>query len=124
MEIKLLNNKKGFILTRQPEVVEDKLYITFTNAPESDTAIFEHANDSLSRLLQDSCCEIPENFLIGEIKITVAILNGEINSPKWECEGIKTPKAQDGHILIAANDMHLPEKTVEIQREEQEIQNN
>ena len=39
MEIKLLNNKKGFILTRQPEVVEDKLYISFTNAPENATEI-------------------------------------------------------------------------------------
>lgn len=124
MEIKLLNNKKGFILTRQPEVVEDKLYITFTNAPKNATAIFENANDSLYRLLQDNCCEIPENFLIGEIKITVAILNGEINSPKWECEGIKASKTKDGNILIAPNDMNLPEKMVEIQLEMQEIQNN
>lgn len=124
MEIKLLDNKKGFILTRQPEVVDDSLYITFTGAPENATAIFENGEDSLYKLLRENCCEVPKNFLVGEIKITVAILNGEVNSPKWECEGIKASKTKDGNILIAPNDMNLPEKMVEIQLEMQEIQNN
>ena len=124
MEIKLLNNKKGFILTRQPEVVDDCLYITFTGAPENATAIFENEEDSLYRLLRENCCEVPKNFLVGEIKITIAILDGDIKSSKWECEGIKASKTKDGNILIAPNDMNIPEKIVDVQLEMQEIKDN
>ena len=124
MEIKLLDNKKGFILTRQPEVVDNSLYITFTGAPENATAIFENGKDSLYKLLRENCCEVPKNFLVGEIKITIAILDGDIKSSKWECEGIKTSKISDGNILIAPNDMNIPEKIVDVQLEMQEIKDN
>ena len=41
MEYKLIELvKKGFILTREPEVVTDELIITFTGAPDGATAIF------------------------------------------------------------------------------------
>ena len=44
MEYKLIELvKKGFILTREPEVVTDELIITFTGAPDGATAIFENA---------------------------------------------------------------------------------
>ena len=39
MEYKLLCDKTGVILTRQPELVTDKLFITFTGAPEGATAV-------------------------------------------------------------------------------------
>lgn len=45
MEYKLIELvKKGFILTREPEVVTDELIITFTGAPDGATAIFENAD--------------------------------------------------------------------------------
>ena len=39
MEYKVLDNGTAVILTRQPELVYDELYITFTGAPANATAI-------------------------------------------------------------------------------------
>lgn len=122
MEIKLLDNKKGFILTRQPEIVKDELLITFSGAPEKATAIFESSQDSLYRALSDGCCSVPESFLEGgEIKITVTVLDGTARPPKWTCEGIKATKLKSGSFVVCPNDMDLPQKVVEIQLEMQKI---
>ena len=54
MEYKLLCDKTGVILTRQPELVTDKLFITFTGAPEGATAVFERDDgNSMYRLIAD-----------------------------------------------------------------------
>ncbi len=121
MEYKLLDNGKGFILTRQPEIVQRHLFITFSGAPENATAIFEKADgDSLYRQLQDNTCGLPAHFLDGNIKVSVTVLDGSKNAPQWRCEEIKALKQTNG-VLVCPNDMNIPAQMVEIQLEQQTI---
>lgn len=124
MEYKLLDNGKGLILTRQPEIVQRHLFITFSGAPKNATAIFEKVDgDSLYRQLQDDTCGLPAHFLDGDIKVSVTILDGSSNAPKWRCEEIKAQKQESG-VLVCPNDMNIPIQMVEIQLEQQKINEN
>ncbi len=123
MEYKLLDNGKGLLLTRQPEIVQQHLIITFSGAPENATAIFENGKgDSLYRLLQDNTCSLPARFLEGDIKVSITILDTSQKPPVWHCEEIKTKKQSAG-VLVGPNDMNLPQQVIEIQLEQQEIKN-
>lgn len=107
MEYKLLGNGTGIILTRQPEIVNDELIITFSGSPSGATAIVEINGDSHYCLLHDATCAIPCAKLNGAVKITVALLDGSAKPKKWLCEGIKASKTAAG-VLIAPDDMDLP----------------
>ena len=127
MEYKLLDSKKGFILTREPEIIDKNLYITFTGAPENATVIFESKikGDTLYRELQDGMCCVPARFLgpILEdvIKVTVVVLDGKSNE-KWQCEEIKTGKnISNNTIIVKPNDMNIPLQIVEVLLEQQKI---
>ena len=115
MEYKLLKTqRKGFCLTREPEVVEGELFITFTGAPEDATAIFENAEgDSLYRLLAGGSCAIPADFLRGEISVCVTVLNGSESEPKYVCEGIYT-KTLGGGIVVVPNGLDFPKEIIDV----------
>ena len=98
MEYKLLGNGSAVILTRQPEIVYDELYITFSGAPSDATAIIETSGDSLYRKLSEGTCAVPANKLRGEVKITVAILDGTTPPKRWTCEELKAEALRDGGI--------------------------
>ena len=122
MEYKLLDNGVGVILTRQPEIVEDELYINCANAPANATAIFETMEgDSYYRLLSDGLCSLPVQKIVGEVKVTVALLNGETPPRRWLCEEFKVSIQRNGGALVAPNDMNLPQTVVELRLENQEI---
>lgn len=122
MNIKLLDNSKGVILTRQPEIVYDNLYLSFTGAPQFSTAIFDRNDgESIYRSLEDGQCSVPERFLQGEIKVTVVVFDGTVNPDKWVCEGLKITKQKKGGVLVSPNDMNIPEQMVELQIELQEM---
>ena len=81
----LKKTRKGFVLTRKPEMVDKELIITFSGAPSGATAIFENADgNSLYRLLADRTCVVPADFLVGEIKVTVTIENEKITPTKMQ----------------------------------------
>lgn len=127
MEYKLLDSKKGFILTREPEIIDKNLYITFTGAPENATVIFESKikGDTLYRELQDGMCCVPARFLCpileDVIKVTVVVLDGKSNE-KWQCEEIKTGKnISNDTIIVKPNDMNIPLLIVEVLLEQQKI---
>ncbi len=127
MEYKLLDSKKGFILTREPEIIDKNLYITFTGAPENATVIFESKikGDTLYRELQDGMCCVPARFLCSiledVIKVTVVVLDGKSNE-KWQCEEIKTGKnISNNTIIVKPNDMNIPLQIVEVLLEQQKI---
>lgn len=122
MEYKLLDNGVGVILTRQPEIVEDELFIDFTDAPADATAIFETKGGTpYYRLLSDGLCSLPVKKIIGEVKVTVALLNGETPPRRWLCEEFKVSIQRNGGALVAPNDMNLPQTVVELRLENQEI---
>ena len=122
MEYKLIKSAgKGFILTRQPETVENELFISFTGAPKDATAIFENKNgNSLYRLLEDGLCSVPADFLDGVIHVTVVQLNGAINAEKYHCESIYTTRKQ-GVLFVIPNGIDIPLQIVEILEQLQEI---
>lgn len=127
MEYKLLDSKKGFILTREPEIIDKNLYITFTGAPENATVIFESKikGDTLYRELQDGMCCVPARFLCpileDVIKVTVVVLDGKSNE-KWQCEEIKTGKnISNNTIIVKPNDMNIPLLIVEVLLEQQKM---
>ena len=122
MEYKLLDNGVGVILTRQPEIVEDELFIDFADAPADATAIFEtKGGNSYYRLLSDGLCSLPIKKIVGEVKVTVALLNGETPPRRWLCEEFKVSIQRNGGALVAPNDMNLPQTVVELRLENQEI---
>lgn len=122
MEYKLLDNGTGVILTRQPEIVDDELYIGFAEAPADATAIFEvKGGDSYYRALSDGLCKLPASKLSGEVTVTVALMNGETPLRRWACEEFKAVKQRNGGTLIAPNDMNLPLVVVGLRLEHQEL---
>lgn len=124
MEYKLLCDKTGVILTRQPELVTDKLFITFTGAPEGATAVFERDDgNSMYRLIEGEICSLDAAFLRGTIKCAVAMLNGSVKTQKWLCEGIKTVRIKDVGVIVSPDDVNLQNKLVKIQIEKAALQN-
>lgn len=114
--------RKGFVLTRKPEMVDKELIISFSGAPSGATAIFENADgNSLYRLLADKTCSVPADFLVnGEIKVTVTLLNGKADAEKFTCEPICVER-KNGVILVYPNWLDLPMQIIEIYGELQGV---
>ncbi len=120
MEYKILDNGTAVVLTRQPEMVYDELYIDFSGAPSGATAIFE-SGGSLYRLLNGVTCSVPVDKLNGVVKVTVALLDGSARPRKWTCEELLAEKQKNGGTLISPNDMNLPQRFVELKLENESI---
>lgn len=122
LEYRLLDSvNKGFILTRNPEVISSALIVLFTGSPNDATAIFENERGLfLYRALKDGTCLIPVDFLVGNIKVTVAVLSGSVDAPKYKCESIFTKRVSDG-VLICPNGIDIPMQIIEIFSEIQKI---
>ena len=114
--------RKGFVLTRKPEVVDKELIITFSGAPSGATAIFENADsNSLYRLLADKTCSVPADFLVnGEINVTVTLLTGKADAEKFTCAPICVDR-KNGVILVYPNWLDLPMQIIEIYGELQGV---
>lgn len=113
--------RKGFVLTRKPEIVDKELITTFSGAPPGATAIFENAEgNSLYRLLADRTCVVPADFLVGEIKVTVTMLNGKVDAEKIICEPICVER-KNGIVLVYPNWLDLPMQIIEIYGEIQGV---
>lgn len=116
--------QKGFVLTRKPEMIDKELVITFSGAPSGATAIFDNADGySLYRLLADETCVVPADFLVGEIKVTVTILDGKVDTKKIICEPICIER-KNGVILVYPNWLDLPMQIIEIYSELHGVKDN
>jgi hypothetical protein len=112
---------KGFVITRKPKIVEKEIAISFSGAPPDATAIFENEKGkSLYRLLVDKACTVPVDFLVGEIKVTVTILNGKVDAEKITCEPICAER-KNGVIFVYPNWLDLPMQIIEIYGEIQGV---
>ena len=105
---------KGFILTRKPEFVGKELVISFSGSPAGATAIFENGKgDYLYRLLVDKTCAVPQDFLVGEIKVTVTILDGSKDTGKYRCEPFCAER-KEHLLLVYPNWLDIPTQIVEL----------
>ncbi len=122
IEYKLLDNNTGVILTRQPETAAEELLLSFKGAPEEATAIIETGNGKVYyRKLMGTSCGIATHRFAGDIKITVALLDGSARPRKWICEELKTERLDGGRILVCPNDMNLPDTVTALRIENGEI---
>ena len=122
MQYKIFENGTGVILTRQPDLEQNDLFVEFVDAPLGATAIFETKNgDSFYRVLEDGVCSFPVSRLSGEVKVTLAILDGKTPPHRWICEEFKVSNLKNGGTLIAPNDMNLPQRFVELKLENEVI---
>ena len=112
---------KGFIITRKPEILNDGLIISFKNAPTSATIILRNQKgNSLYRSLIDSSCEIPLDFLKGEISVLLTVLNGKSNTEKYICEPFFVEE-KNGVIMVYPNWLDLPMQIIDIYGELQSV---
>lgn len=114
IKYRLFDNGKGVILTRQAFVHRGDLPLEFENASDEATVIAE-AKDGTSyyRQLSGGKCYIPLDNIEGDVKITVALM-GKTPVTRWSCEEIKIQRLEDGQVLVAPNDMNLPDKVIEL----------
>ena len=121
MIYKIFDNDTGVILSRNPVTVYDDLSVSFSGAPENATAIFDTENASLYRPLTDGACTVPADVLIGAIRVTVVVFDGSACSRRWPCEELFAEKLRDGGTLVFPNDMNLPQRFVELKKENDDI---
>lgn len=116
MRYKLLKNGEGVILSRQPDVVMDELAILFEDAPCGATAIFENeAGESYYRELLDGTCTIP--LLPGVTTVSVTTFEGD--GTRFLCESIVARLLRGGEMLVAPDDMNLPNVVAELRIQNQ-----
>ena len=112
---------KGFLSTRKPEIVDKELIISFFGAPTDVTVIFENANgNSLYRTLTDNTCALPIDFLVGEIRVVITLLNGKSKKLKIVCESI-CAEQKNGTTFVYPNGLDLPMQIIEIYSELQKM---
>lgn len=122
MLYKLLNNFIGIIETREPVLIGNNFSVQFDGAPAGSTAIFERFDgESVYRELVNGCCEIQSEWLIGEIKIVVAILDGTMRQ-RWFCEGVKAVPQLNSQVLIYPYDIDFQGKIAGLQEENAKLQ--
>ena len=118
----LLSNYVGIIKTREPVLIDKIFSVEFDGAPEGSTAIFERSDgESVYRELVNGCCEIQSEWLVGEIKIVVAILDGTMRQ-RWFCEGVKAVPQLNRQVLIYPYDIDFQGKIARLQEENAKLQ--
>ena len=117
MNYKILDNNTAVVLTRQPKLIYNELYVDFLDAPLGATAIFESGGNTMYRLLNGGTCSVPSDKLNGVVKVTVALLDGSTRPCRWTCEELLAEKQKSGGTLISPNDMNLPQRFVELKLE-------
>lgn len=121
MEYRVLNNGTAVILTRQPQVVSDELYVSFSHAPDGATAIFTSGKDAFYRRLSGGCCSIPLQKMVGDVGVVVAQLDDVVHQPRWDCEGLIITRLQSGEYLVAPNDTNFPAEVVRLRLENEKL---
>jgi hypothetical protein len=117
LKYKLLDKGEGILITRQPLLVEEEIYVSFSGTPPNATAIFSTSEASFYRNLVNGGCTAPINKMNGEVSVTVCVLEGSGAGQKWTCEGLKCDKHKDGGTVLFPNDMNIPEKFAKIEIE-------
>lgn len=117
LKYKLLDSGEGILITRQPKLIPEEVYVSFSGAPPDATAIFKTSEDSFYRNLTNGGCTAPINRMNGEVSVTVCVLNGTGTAPKWTCEGIVCEKHKHGGTLVFPNDMNIPQRFADIKIE-------
>ena len=67
------------------------------------------------REIKSGLCDLPlRRFDSGSVSLTVAVLNGDTGSPRWQCEEMKLQRLDENNILVLPNDADLPSVVSEL----------
>ena len=119
MRVKLLDNGTGVIITRQPFITHEDEVIEFEGHPEKSVVIYERGVTQYYRKIRNGKAELPFAILDGVIKISVAVISA--SGVKWTCEEIIADVLENGGVLIAPNDMNLPQAVVDLKLENEAL---
>ena len=122
MEIryKLLGDGSGIILTRRADVSSEELSVFFDGAPDGATAIFQNERgNTYYRELSNGSCTAPVSNMLGATAVSVAVLNE--GGSRFFCEGIFARALKNGEILVAPDDMNLPDVVASLRVENQAL---
>ena len=112
---KLLNDGQGVILTRQPDVLEGDLVVTFSGAPAGAVALFKAGGTTCYRELEaGGSCLVPRRILNGTIQVSVTCYNGTVTPQRWKCENLIASALPNGTVILAPDDNNLPLEVVNV----------
>ena len=120
---KLLGNNKGVILTRNPQVTERNVNISFKNAPSNALAVleFDSGREVYKPLLEGECSVALPPQSEGSMKVAVIINNGTVNPRKWICEQMQFCRTPKGEVIVSPNDFNLPQEFVDLKLENESL---
>jgi hypothetical protein len=121
IKIKLLNNGKAVILTRQPIVVYNELCLSASEAPQNTSLSVRTPTTSLYRELSGGECVLPASKLNGVLSLYFTVVDDSVPLKKWYCEEMKAERLKDGGVLICPNDFNLPQAVADLLVENDEI---
>ena len=121
MVYKLLDNNTAILITRHPKLVHKELNFEFLCAPEDATAVIDISGNLIYRNLKKGKITIPSSKLRGNIKMTIAILNGTVTPKSWTCDVLKVDLLQDGSVLVYPDDLNLQQIIVDLRLENEDI---
>ena len=119
MRVRLLDNGTGVILSRQPFITHEDEIIEFENAPLNSVVIYEKNGLQFYREIKDGRAVFPFSIMDGIIKISVSIIISAANM--WICEEIRADHLENGGVLVAPNDMNLPQMVVDLKLESEAL---
>ena len=118
LRYKLLGCGEGVILSRQPDVVSDELVVLFEGAPDGATAIFENEGGrAYYRELSNGSCKVPISNMPGVTTVSVTTFEGD--GTRFLCESIVARLLRGGEMLVAPDDMNLPNVVAELRIQNQ-----
>lgn len=110
--------KKGVIINRAVEVVQDNLTLQFLNARPDMTAIISNKQSDASiyrKLDRLQCVTVPKDFLSGDMRVSLTIMDRKKVHPFIACEELHVQSDSNGYLFVSPNDDNLPEIMAQIQ---------
>lgn len=113
---KLLNDGAGVVLTRQPEILEGDLIVTFLDAPVGAVALFKSGEDTecYRELSGAGSCLVPRRMLKGTVEVSVTCYDGTVAPQRWCCESLIANTLPNGTVVLMPDDNNLPLEVVDL----------
>lgn len=121
MVYKLLDNNTAILTTRQPKIAHKELNFEFLCAPEDATAVIDISGNLIYRNLKKGKITIPSSKLRGNIKMTIAILNGTVTPKSWTCDALKADLLQVQIVRINKYASILQQTIVDLRLENEDF---
>ena len=108
IRFRLMDNGTGIILTRQPFLSEEAVFVVFSGAPQGSVAVFdtERGAQFYRTLGKDGGCNIDPQKIIGSTRVSVIAKQGHPESKGWTCERLRISLEKDRLCLICPDDMN------------------